>query len=346
MIRKLALFISVSALGFGAVFVLAAGGGGGGSVPPCTADTWNCSDWAACSSFGTQTRTCMLWVDCASVATPKPPEFQSCVPPGSIVPQPPLPPQTEQPPAPSPLPPACRADRWVCDGWTSACSAEGVQTRACRIATDCPGVNTASPATDRPCPKLQCGGKTALRERTLCRLELTPAGLTRELEIEYLPEECRALRAPGAKKSCIELYKAFGPCWYKGEGEERFACARNVLKLGPVLSDEVKACRGKTGEDQVACKIELKEKVFAMIKFRFYNLAERAEKMAKRGASREPIADFQTLVETKKQEFNAATSKEERRKLILDVRAAWREFVLQAKEQKESDLKILNASDF
>jgi hypothetical protein len=70
-----------------------------------------------------------------------------------------------------------------------------------------------------------------------------------------------------------------------------------------------------------------------MIKFRFYDLEERAEKLAERGADLNAVADLETIIESKKQAFNSAKTKAERRQIILDVHQAWQEFVNKVKDQ-------------
>ncbi len=175
-----------------------------------------------------------------------------------------------------------------------------------------------------------------MRDRIFCRLNLAPAGIARELELQYLPEECRVLKdeeAEEAEEACEERYKSFKPCWNVPAGTKRFECARNVLKLGPALADEVKACQSRTGQDQAACKAAVKDKVFAMIKFRFYDLEERAERLAERGADLEAVADLEALIEEQKQKFNSAKTMAERRQIILSVRNAWRDFILKVKDQ-------------
>ncbi len=320
---------------------LAVGGGGGGSVPSCAEDRWDCTEWSSCSTEGKQARTCTLIFDCSEAATPKPVEEQSCTPP----PQPtsqatPAPQQTsssveQQTPvrqAPKTTP-KCTADKWQCSNWSSSCNILGQHDRTCELVSDCPTVANPPPVTKKACEKLQCGNKANLKDRIACRLNLAPEGITRELEIQYLPEECRVIKNQGQQKKCIELYKAYQPCWGTQAGEGRFSCARNVLKLGPVLSEEVKTCQGKTGQEQVACKEEVKERVFSMIKFRLYDLEERAEKLAEEGkADIDGVADFVTLVEQKKQGFDNAKTKEERRQAILDVQTAWKEFMKKGKQ--------------
>ncbi len=111
--------------------------------PSCTADTWSCGDWNACSVSGSQTRTCNKTFDCSSTDTPSPQTSQSCTPPTQ--PKPITPPPVYQPPQPT-----CTADTWSCGDWNS-CSLSGVQNRSCRKTFDCPSVETAPPVTDQYC---------------------------------------------------------------------------------------------------------------------------------------------------------------------------------------------------
>jgi hypothetical protein len=321
------VFISTSPLIVQAVF--AVGGGSGGSVPFCNSDTWDCTGWSQCSQSGTQTRICTLIYDCPSVSTPKPPESQSCTPP---TPPPPLPTKQLSPKKIEPQAPTCTKDVWTCSAWSETCDIYGREHRICRISFDCPGIETPPPPESQPCQKLQCGNKPTLRQRIFCRLNLAPAGAARELELQYLPEACR-VKTGAEQKSCIERYKSFQSCWNVKEGEGRFSCARNVLKLGPSVSNEIKTCQDKKGQDQVACKTALKEKVLYMIAFRFYDLETRAEELGNRGADLNAIADFETIVELKKQEFDKAQTNVQRRQIILDVRRAWQEFINKIKDQ-------------
>lgn len=54
-------------------------------APTCTVDTWTCSEWSACSSDSTQTKTCTLTSDCPGVDTPSPATSQSCTYNGPII---------------------------------------------------------------------------------------------------------------------------------------------------------------------------------------------------------------------------------------------------------------------
>jgi len=65
-----------------------------------------------------------------------------------------------------------------------------------------------------------------------------------------------------------------------------------------------------------------------MIKLRFYNLEEQAEILEENGLlDEEDVMDFVVVAELKKQEFNSVRTKEEMRKIIEDVRGAWKELM-------------------
>lgn len=72
-----------------------------------------------------------------------------------------------------------------------------------------------------------------------------------------------------------------------------------------------------------------------MIIFRFYNLEKRAEDLTYKGADIARVAAFVTFIQEKKIAFYGATSKAERRRIILDVRDAWRQLYLDVKPQTQ-----------
>ena len=147
-----------------------------------------------------------------------------------------------------------------------------------------------------------------------------------------MPEACRAMTDNDEKEECIQRYKEYQPCWNLPEGQGRFECAKKVLKISnDPLKDQINFC--KTAADPSDCMDVLREKVLYMITFRFYDLEQRAEDLFYRGVSASDIADFDTKIEIKKQEFNLATTNKERRQIILDVRKAWQDFVNKAKSQ-------------
>jgi hypothetical protein len=132
------------------------------------------------------------------------------------------------------------------------------------------------------------------------------------------------------REECITRYKAFTPCWSIPAGEERFACARNILALKPTVAQSLAACLDN-GAD--ACKRSVREKVLYMVKFRMYDLNQRAEELANRGADLGAVAALETTIETEKQKFDLATSTGALEQSISSVKTAWRQFVEQVKNQ-------------
>jgi hypothetical protein len=208
-----------------------------------------------------------------------------------------------------PAPLLCTEDAWECSSW-SACDIYGNQQRTCQMTLDCANTVTDSPNPGQRCDHLQCD-QQALYDRVLCRLNLAPAGIARELEIEYLPESCRPLSGE-ARSECIDYYDEFNRCWEFPVGESRFDCARDVLELP---------------ENPTA------EHVYYMIAFRFYDLEQRAEDFAREGVDLETTAAFVTKVIENKIAFMAAGSYEERRALIQKMRDDWAAYIIVAREQ-------------
>lgn len=350
--RYLIAIVSLITLGFSAQTALGVGSGGGGGSPACSEDTYNCTEWSQCAADGKQTRTCTLVFDCNLLDTPKPAELQSCTPPPPPTPEQPatepapaVTTTTTQPPAPPteeaaitaetptvPPKPACTQDVWTCDAWSKTCDKYGNHNRKCTVATDCPEVATPAPDTKKRCEQLQCGGLAMLKERVSCRLNLAPAGIQRELEIQYLPEQCRPLEG-NERQTCVKLYRDLQPCFDQQYPSLRFACAAKILAFGQSVSAEAKKCNEQPMAERSTCKQTLREKAFNMIKFRFYDLSERAETLGARGAiSTADVADFVTLVETKKMEFDGAADNPARSRIILDIREAWKTLLLKLKK--------------
>jgi hypothetical protein len=281
--------------------------------------------------------------DCNALDSPKPSEIQDCTPPAPAAttsePAPAAaeqsaPDQQTQPSAqieptaaPAPQKPACTMDLWTCGPWPDKCDIFGNLSRTCKIQTDCAAVETPAPATKKRCEKLQCEKKT-LNERVLCRLNLAPAGIAREYEIQYLPEECRAKKNTDERERCVKTYKALQPCFDAANPGLRFGCAAKIFALGQSVSAEMQKCNALAGDEKINCKSGVREKAYAMIKFRLYDLSERAEALKLRGdLTAEQTADFVALVETKKQEFDEAKADADRRAIINDVREAWKELL-------------------
>lgn len=173
---------------------------------------------------------------------------------------------------------------------------------------------------------LKCGNLASREERVRCRLNLEDEEYAKENELSYLPEECRDL-AGERKNNCISLYKKTQRCWQFSVGESRLQCVRENLNLGRSLSAEIRNCDAR-GTERAKCISDVREKTFNLIKFRFYDLEERAEKLAEEGkVSSDDLVLLVTKLEEKKVEFNNAATIAQKRAIVLEVRQIWKEFV-------------------
>src|SRR3989338_3408278 len=107
------------------------------------------------------------------------------------------------------VPTACTEDTWSCNHWSPECNTNGEETRFCEMTYDCPGYTSPQPAGIKECGHLQCGNRANVRDRVACRLSLTRAGLAREYELQYLPEECRLIKSETDQRACISRYRSF-----------------------------------------------------------------------------------------------------------------------------------------
>lgn len=229
---------------------------------------------------------------------------------------------------------SCPNDVWKCNVW-SECQKDGVQTRACTLDYDCPGVDTPKPTETESCvyvskliSSLKCHNLGAIKERVACRLGLSDADLNKELEISYLPEECRAMGKVKDKEECVLLYSNSQKCWQLPIGLKREECLRQVLEIKN-LKEEKKSCTNPS------CFAQVKKKAYALIKFSFYDLEERAEQLYEEDKiSNEQAADIISKLEEKKTEFNKAAEKQGRKDIINETKKLWNDFIQELRKSK------------
>lgn len=222
---------------------------------------------------------------------------------------------------------ACTQDTWSCSSW-GPCQRDETQTRTCYLVNDCPNVETPKPIESGTCAyvseilsSLKCYNLDSIEKRVQCRLDLTKDDLKKELEIAYLPEECRAISDAGDKEDCVLLYSKSQKCWSLPISS-RTDCLKRILNLKDI-KEEKQSCNNNP-----SCSLSLKKNVYALIKFRFYDLEERTEGMYKKGLiSKEKAADLIASLEEKKIAFNQANSKEERKQIIIDTKTMWNNFI-------------------
>lgn len=229
---------------------------------------------------------------------------------------------------------SCPNDVWKCTMW-SECQKDETQSRACTLDYDCPGVDTPKPEESNTCAytskliaSLKCHNLATIKERVECRLGLSGADLNHELEISYLPEECRAMGRDKDKEECVLLYSSSQKCWKQPIGPKRAECLNQVLEIKD-LKKEKESCASPS------CFGQLKRKAYSLIKFSFYDLEERAEKLYEEGRiNREQAADIISKLEEKKIEFNKAAGKQGRKEIINETKKLWNDFMQQLRESK------------
>lgn len=237
--------------------------------------------------------------------------------------------------------PSCFQDTWECSGW-STCNINGVHFRICKMTFDCSKANTSKPSETESCKytsqiikKLKCANLNTLKERVECRLSLTPSQQQEELAIQYLPEECRALSSDADKDSCIAQYGKVQPCWNIPPGDDRINCVKQKLDMRELRLEKVQ-CQKKSSNEKANCQHALKEKSYAAIKFRLYDLEERAENFMGRGADKNLVTDLIISIEEKKIQFNAAKTTSERKQVLIGARELWKQFIQDIKTEKKA----------
>ncbi|QQG38983.1 MAG: hypothetical protein HYS32_00775 [Candidatus Woesearchaeota archaeon] len=173
---------------------------------------------------------------------------------------------------------------------------------------------------------LLCGDLATRTERVKCRLNLVEEEYEREYRLQYLPEECRALQG-GEKGKCISTYKSVQTCWTHKETGEGVGCVMKQINFRGI-SEERRICNELNGDAKKECADKLKENIFTVIKFRFYNLEERAEEFLEEGKiAEEEVIVFIDAIEGKKVEFNSVSDIEGKKRIVMEVKDLWQEFL-------------------
>lgn len=213
----------------------------------------------------------------------------------------------------------CQQVSKVCnDGFIDTCAPScNSATGVCGACTpQCKGHEKESPEA-----KLKCSELGTSRERLKCRINLPY-----ENELNYLPEECRGLIGIDRAR-CVTTYQTVHQCFQLQNDVARVACAKKNLVLVSITEEKGK-CAGNS-----TCIQELQTKVFDSVKFRIYNLEQKAQELKEKGVDENLVLDFITSAEQKKAEFNNAKAIAEKKQVVNDVIKLWLDFVKKAKEQ-------------
>ena len=175
--------------------------------------------------------------------------------------------------------------------------------------------------------KYKCSNVDTMRERIKCRLQLKE-----ENEYDYLPEECRAL-VNESMESCVSNYKKSQNCWKSDKDSERFKCAASAFGLVGTVASQKAACDNLTGQNRSSCILELRDRVDAVVKFRIYNLEEKAQRMMEKGeVDTDTVTDFVTALEQQKQNYNDAKTISEKKAVVKGVQKLWQDFIAKVKK--------------
>ena len=179
---------------------------------------------------------------------------------------------------------------------------------------------------------LKCGNLDNIDDRVKCRLKLEGEDRYNEAKLQFLPEECRA--QDGEKRSrCIRVYKLTQQCWKNDDDKLRVNCVKRNMGLEKPVKEEIASCKELDGDERTKCVNDLRESVYDSVKFRFYNLEEKAENLLDDGKiDEETVMRFISALEAKKIEFNEAGTIKEKKQIVNEVKVLWKNFVKAVRE--------------
>ena len=185
----------------------------------------------------------------------------------------------------------------------------------------------AGEVTSEEAAKYKCSSADTMRERVKCRLQLKE-----ENEYDYLPEECRAL-VNESRGKCVSDYKKSQDCWQSDKDSERFKCAASAFGLVGTVASQKAQCENLTGTNRSSCILELRDRVDAVVKFRIYNLEDKAQRLMGKGlVDLDTVTEFVTALEQQKQNYNDAKTTAEKKAVVIGVQKLWQGFIAKAKK--------------
>ena len=154
-----------------------------------------------------------------------------------------------------------------------------------------------------------------MKERITCRLNI-PDELARQ-GLTFVPEECRVLNGTDRAR-CLTNYDWLQRCRHLSADPDRNKCYLAQINVTNIATHRI-ACGSN-----LTCLDDLREKVFGFVKFRIYNLEEKAELLADRELITEDQAiDFIQILELKKQSFNDAKNVTAKKAVVKEIQTEW-----------------------
>ncbi len=180
----------------------------------------------------------------------------------------------------------------------------------------------AGEVTPDEATKYKCSTIDTMRERIKCRMQLKE-----ENEYDYLPEECRA-QVNESRENCVSNYKKSQQCWVSLNDTKRFECAKKSFGLVFKVAVEKDICNNGTSFSRPLCILQLRDSVDAVVKFRIYNLEEKAQRLMGKGlVELDTVTAFVTAMEQQKQNYNDAKTVEEKKAVVRGVQKLWKDFI-------------------
>ena len=106
--------------------------------------------------------------------------------------------------------------------------------------------------------------------------------------------------------------------------------------MGTVAAQKAQ-CDGLTGTEKANCILQLRDRVDAVVKFRIYNLEDKAQRLKERGmVDLDTATNFVTALEQQKQNYNDAKTIAEKKTIVRAVQKLWKEFIATAKGQGQA----------
>jgi hypothetical protein len=128
---------------------------------------------------------------------------------------------------------------------------------------------------------------------------------------------------------CRKLLNTVKECKDETPGPERAECARNKLRLGNV-SSQMAQCQGQSNSS--ACVGNLTQSVYEYASIKMLDLADRAEGLIAVGVSQSVVDGFVAFAQESVLAFNEASTIEEMKSIVLDVKKAWISLLAEAKK--------------
>jgi len=153
-----------------------------------------------------------------------------------------------------------------------------------------------------------------------------------ERRLGDLEDQC----AQNVSSACRRRLNAVKECMDLAPGADRAACARDKLRLGKVVSQLVRECKGGDGNqtnqtNQSNCIQDVQSRVYEYATIKFQDLADRAADLIDLGVDVSLVDEFVAFIEESIIAFGEASSITEKKAIVLEVRHEWLTLIQEAK---------------